>query len=179
MMRLEDIDHSLYGENDVNGIVTYYLDPELTKPYTGVIYSKFRGKIESEAEFIDGLMNGLEYVYNEEEELIVINECRGNVGFGIAKEFEKGQLTSVSIVYNNGLVKFLDIGSNNEIINNQKFYYDVSKGDKIPEGDKAFVMMSYDKLPKYIKILLELSDKELVEYEFKKENPYLRPPYNI
>lgn len=178
-IRLEDIDHSLYVEDDVNGEHIYYLDPELTKPYTGVIYSKFKGKIESEAEFIDGLMNGLEYVYNEEEELIVINECRGNVGFGIAKEFDKGQLMSVSIVYNGGLVKFLEIGSNNEIINNQKFYYDVSKGDKIPEGDGALGMKRYEKLPKYIKILLELSDKELIEYEFKKENPYLRPPYNI
>ncbi|UVD78668.1 hypothetical protein NWE55_11110 [Myroides albus] len=179
MMRLEDIDHSLYVQDDVNGEHIYYLDPELTKPYTGVIYNKWRGKIESEAEFIDGLKNGLEHVYNEEEELILISECRGNIEFGISKEFEKGYLTSVSINYNGRLVKYLEIGHNYEIINVQKFYYDVTKGDKIPEGDKIITKMSYERLPKYIRILLELSDKELVEYEFKKGNPYLRPPYNI
>ncbi|MBB1150054.1 MULTISPECIES: hypothetical protein [unclassified Myroides] len=179
MMRLEDIDDSFYVENDVNGIVTYYLDPELTKPYTGVIYNKWQGKIESEAEFIDGLKNGLEHVYNEEEELILISECRGNIEFGISKEFEKGYLTSVSINYNGRLVKYLEIGHNYEIINVQKFYYDVTKGDKIPEGDKIITNMSYERLPKYIRMLLELSDKELVEYEFKRDNPYLRPPYNI
>ncbi|MTG99211.1 MULTISPECIES: hypothetical protein [Myroides] len=179
MMRLEDIDDSFYVENDVNGIVTYYLDPELTKPYTGVIYNKWQGKIESEAEFIDGLKNGLEHIYNEDGEPIQINECRGNVMFGITKEFQKGYLTSVSIVYNNSYIKSLDVNRNKEIIDIQKNYYDVTKGDKIPEGDKILTNMSYERLPKYIRMLLELSDKELVEYEFKRDNPYLKPPYNI
>ncbi|MDM1409110.1 hypothetical protein [Myroides sp. DF42-4-2] len=161
MMRLEDIDHSLYVEDDVNGIVTYYLDPELTKPYTGVIYNKWRGKIESEAEFIDGLKNGLEYIYNEDEEVIQINECRGNVIFGVVKEYEKESLKSVSIVYNNSFLKILNV--NLEDFNVLR-HYDNQYGNELPH---------------YLKSLLQLSNKQLIEYEFKKDNPYLRPPYNI
>lgn len=175
--RLEDIDDSLYSENDVNGVVSYYLDPALTQPYTGIIYTKFGGKIESEAAYIDGLMNGLEYVYNEEEELIQLTECRGNVHFGVSKEFENEKLSVVCINYNGSLVKVVYLGENQEIVSTEKYYYDVTKGDEVPQGYSALTRISYEELPQYIQLLLELSDQELVDYEFQEENPYLRPPY--
>ncbi|MBB1148817.1 MULTISPECIES: hypothetical protein [unclassified Myroides] len=178
-MRLEDTDRCLYVEDDVNGESVYYLDPALTLPYTGVIYTTYRGKIESEAVYFQGLKNGLEYVYNEEGEIIQIDECRGNVQFGISKEFENNRLSSISINYNNSWVKVLYVGENCEIIDTQKYYYDVTKGDEVPQGNASLTRMPYECLPSYIRLLLELSDQELVDYEFKDENPYLRPPYTI
>ncbi|MBB1150797.1 hypothetical protein H4K35_11850 [Myroides sp. NP-2] len=159
--RIENIDEILYTEDDLNGYPIYYLDLELTKLFTGIIYSKFKGKIENEAEYIEGLKNGLEYIYNEDEEVIQINECRGNVIFGVVKEYEKESLKSVSIVYNNSFLKILNVNLDDF---NVLRHYDNQYGNELPH---------------YLKSLLQLSNKQLIEYEFKKDNPYLRPPYNI
>lgn len=156
-LRLEDTDESLYMKNDFNGNAVYFLDKELTKPFIGEVYVVFKDKIESEAQYINGSKNGVEYIYNSNQEIEQINQCRGNVIFGVSKEFENRKLKTVSIVYNNNFIKIIEINSN------QKDYITLKVCDN-KYGNK---------LPIYLKNLLKLNDEELINYEFSLDNPNL------
>ncbi|WP_407402735.1 hypothetical protein [Chryseobacterium sp.] len=86
------------------------IDKELTKAYSGEIYSIFKGKIESEAQYINGSKNGLEYIYNSNGDLEQINECRGNLIFGVSKEYdENGNIKTASVVFNNNHLKVIEV----------------------------------------------------------------------
>lgn len=155
-LRLEDIDDRLFTKNDRNGYAVYFLDQGLTQPFTGEIYVKFNDTIESEAEYKNGYKNGIEYIYNSEGNLEQTNENRGNVIFGISKEYdEDGNMVIASIVYNNDYLRSVESIDNN--IQETKAY-----DDKFGES-----------LPEYIQKLLKLSNEEVFNYEFKINNPYL------
>lgn len=156
--RLEDTDDSLFFKDDINGYAMYYLDKELTKAYSGEIYSIFKGKIESEAQYINGSKNGLEYIYYSNGDLEQINECRGNVIFGVSKEYdENGNIKTASIVYNNNHLKVIEV---DRILDE---YNIIDYREKRHESG----------LPSYMEYLLNLSNDELVNYEFKTDNPNL------
>lgn len=157
-LRLEDIDDLLYYKDDINGYAMYFIDKELTKGYSGEIYSIFKGRIESEAQYINGSKNGLEYIYNSNGDLEQINECRGNVLFGVSKEYdEKGNIKTASVVYNNNHLKVIEL---NRILNE---YNIIDYREKRHENG----------LPSYIEYLLGLSNEELINYEFKTDNSNL------
>lgn len=156
-LRYEDIDSNLYTKNDSNGNAIYFLDKEFKKPFTGEIYVMFKHKIESEAEYKNGYKNGLEYIYYANENLQQINEYKGNVLFGISKEYDENEnLISVSIVWNNSYIKVIEIRENQI---DKVTFYEEARNIKI--------------LPEYIKILLQLSEEELINYEFRPNSPYL------
>ncbi|MBK1895146.1 hypothetical protein [Chryseobacterium paridis] len=156
VLRLEDTDDRLYTKNDINGEAIYFLDKEFTQPFTGEIFIKYKDEVESEAEYKNGYKNGIEYIYTSEGILEQTNENKGNLIFGISKEYdEEGQVVISSIVYNNDYLKSVEIV------------------DGVIRETTAYNNKYGEALPEYIKMLLSLSDEEVFNYEFKINNPYL------
>lgn len=117
---------------------------------------KFNDTIESEAEYKNGYKNGIEYIYNSDGNLEQANENRGNVIFGISKEYDAdGNTVIASIVYNNDYLRSVE-----------------SVDDRTPET-KVYDDKFGNSLPEYIQKLMKLSNKEIFNYEFKINNPSL------
>lgn len=155
-LRLEDTDDRLYTKNDSNGFAVYFLDKECKEPFTGEIYVKFKDAIESEAQYKNGYKNGIEYIYDSDGNLEQANENKGNVMYGVSKEYdENGNIVNASIVFNNEYLKSI------ELIDGT-FQETTSYQDKFGEF-----------LPDYLRELLSLSKEELFNYEFKPDNPHL------
>ncbi|HAO08151.1 MULTISPECIES: hypothetical protein [Chryseobacterium] len=155
-LRLEDIDDRFYTKNDINGNAVYFLDKEFKEPFTGEIFVTFNGVLESEAQYKNGYKNGIENIYNSNGILEQTNENRGNVIFGVSKEFnEEGDVVISSIVYNNDYIRSVE-NSDGEVVETQS--YTGKYGENLPE---------------YLQNLLRLSKEDLFNYEFKSENPYL------
>lgn len=155
-LRLEDIDDRLHTKNDFNGNAVYFVDEECKQPFTGEIFVKFNGLLESEAQYKNGCKNGVENIYNSDGILEQTNENRGNVIFGVSKEFDvTGNILVSSIVYNNDYIRSVEI-ADGKIVETKP--YNGKYGENLPE---------------YLQLLLQLSKEDLFNYEFKNENPYL------
>lgn len=148
--------NDLYLKDDPSsGESDYYIDKDLTIPYSGIVIDEINGIIVWKFDVKNGKRTGLEYLYSSDGKIEQINECRGNVMLGVSKEFdEEGNVKSSSVVYNNYHIRV--IKKNNELIS-EIISYDGSLGE----------------LPEYLHKLLKLSDKELIEYKFRTDNPYL------
>ena len=128
------------------------------KKYDGVVYDIIDDKIYWIFEVKDGLQNGLEITYYEGTDVIHQKvEYKDNFQYGLSKEYnEQGELQFISIVYDNDYLEITQI-----------------------EDGKFKKLETYDKkrhengLPSYIEYLLSLSNEELVNYEFKADNPNL------
>ncbi|MEH3113019.1 hypothetical protein [Pedobacter terrae] len=155
-LRLEDIDDRLYTQNDINGNAVYFLDREFKLPFTGVLLVKFNNRLESEAQYQNGRKNGIENVYNSAGILEQTSEYRGNVIFGVSKEFDaEGIVMISSIVYNNDYLRTVEMVKGK--IGETQTY-----NGKYGEG-----------LPAYLQNLIKLSNEDLFHYSFKSQNPYL------
>ena len=102
-MKKIDVYDLFTGHDDATGEHIYYEDKEGTKPYNGIAFEIFRGKLCSEFEVKDGYNTGIEKTYYEDTgELQGVFEMERNTVNGIAKEFYKnGKMQCQSIVINN------------------------------------------------------------------------------
>ncbi len=118
--------------------------------FTGRVYDTYDDKISWVFDVKDGLQNGIDKVYYEGTNILEqISEYRDNMQFGISKEFnEEGKLQSVSVVWNNKYLKTIFL-ENSKVINQQ----DNFNTNKI-------------KYPKEILRLLNMPNKNLIEYNF-------------
>ena len=118
--------------------------------FTGKVYDTNNDKINWIFEVKDGLQNGLEETYHEGTTIIEqIAEYKDNMQFGISKEFnEDGSLNSISIVWNNKYLKTIFVKKSKVININES--YDIEK----------------IKYPEKILMLLNLSDDDLIQYNF-------------
>lgn len=97
-LRLEDIDDRLYTQNDINGHAVYFLDEEFKVPFTGVLLVKFNNLLESGAQYQNGRKNGIENIYDSAGILEQTSEYRGNVIFGVSKEFNAERIVMISSI---------------------------------------------------------------------------------
>lgn len=155
--RVEDIDNSLFVKNDINGNAMYFLDANFSIAFEGEIYSVFINQIESEAQYKNASKNGLEYIYNANQEIEQINECRGNLIFGVSKEFQDNKLKYVSVVYNNNHLLVVEILEESKVYKLLKY-----QTEQLDEN-----------LPIYLQNLLDLPIENLIDYEFQIDNPNL------
>lgn len=150
----------LYTKGDsLTGESLYYLDSNFSQPYNGWAIEMFKGEINWEFEIKNGKQNGIEKVY-ENGHLIQVDEYKDNLQYGVSKEYDKnGNLTSVSVVWNNDHIKTIYLKNNqiDEVILYREF--NIQKT-----------------LPEYINKLCQLSEEELINYKFDSNNPHLDYP---
>lgn len=162
MINIKDINISLekdlFTKPDHNGESIYFFDKELQELYTGILIENSGNTMIWWSEYIDGVQNGVEKVFNEEGQLEQISECKNNMHVGISKEYDEfNNLIFVGIKWNNGYVKGLHLDTDKKIIKKEE---DESWINNFPISD------DFNKL-------LKLTDQELVNYEFKTNNPNL------
>ncbi|WP_407402737.1 hypothetical protein [Chryseobacterium sp.] len=112
MIKIKDINISLekdlFSKPDHNGESIYFLDKELQELYTGILIETSGDIMIWWSEYIDGVQNGVEKVFNNEGQLEQISKCKYNMHVGISKEYnEFNNLIFVGIKWNNGYVKEL------------------------------------------------------------------------
>ena len=142
---MEKYFEELYSKGDhISGESDSYIDKNLTIPYDGTVINKDGDIIIWKFEVRNGKRTGLEYIYYSNGKIEQINECRGNLTFGVSKEFDQnGNLRSVSIVWNNGYLRTIHINNNKiEKIDNYK--------------------PTINRLPEKISYLFTLSNEELI-----------------
>lgn len=157
MISIRNIDEfykkTLFSKPDSNGESIYYIDEQLKKPYTGIlIETKAHKTVIWWSEYIDGFQNGVEKNYDFDGILEQVSECKYNMHVGVSKEYDKlGHLTSVAIKWNNGYIRTIYLDSNKQIINK--------------EDDQNWI--NNFPIPDDFKKLLNLTDEELIIYDFK------------
>lgn len=154
---MEKLFKELYLKDDsISGEYDYYLDDLFTKPYQGIVIDKVNDILMWKFDVRKGKRTGLEYVYNTDGKLEQINECRNNLMFGVSKEYnEIGKIKTTSIVYNNSYLKIIEVNEKQSVV--------------LENYDNRYE----EKLPSYLQKLLLLSNEELVDYEFRNDNPNL------
>ncbi|WP_407402739.1 hypothetical protein [Chryseobacterium sp.] len=147
----------LYLKDDpISGESDYYLDELFKNPYNGVVIDKVNDILMWKFDVRKGKRTGLEYVYNTDGKVEQINECRNNLMFGVSKEYDNNEdVKTASIVYNNSYLKIVEVNEKQNVV--------------LENYDNRYE----DKLPEYLRKLLLLSNQELVNYEFKTDNPNL------
>jgi len=145
---LKNIDE-LYTTADHNGETLYFIDALLAIPYTGIVVDKSDNIVEWMFETVNGKQEGLEKTYFPNGKLKQIAEYKNNLQYGVSKEYDQeGNMTSASIVWNNGYIKTLVINEGQVVSVDEKHFADNTK------------------IPDRISYLLELSQKELINYQF-------------
>lgn len=129
----------LYEKCDINGESVYFTDQECKMLYTGHVEYYFNGILCWEADIVNGIMEGLEKVYNNETgELESVNEKKYNMSNGLSIEYYKnGKIKSISTNINNCLIDFYDYDENGNIsatsfLDEKDIHYCLVK-NKIPE----------------------------------------------
>lgn len=154
----DSLEKDLFAKPDYNGESVYFLDKELTKPYTGILIETYDNYTIWWSEYINEVQNGIEKVFNDDGQLEQISECKNNMHVGISKEYdESNKLIFVAIKWNNGYVK--------------KIYLDENKNIIKKEEDESWIRNF--PIPDNFLQLIKLSDQELINYEFKIDNPNL------
>ncbi|MGD1841439.1 MAG: hypothetical protein ACFB0B_11165 [Thermonemataceae bacterium] len=119
--------------------------------FTGEVYDTLDNKINWIFDVKNGLQNGIEKTYQEGSDVLEqITENKDNMQFGVSKEFdEKGNLQSVSVVWNNKFLKTIFLRGSKPIKKEES--YDIYEG----------------KYPEKIIRLLNLTDNDLIKYNFE------------
>lgn len=143
---------TLFSKPDYNGESIYYLNEQLEQSYTGILIETVAHDITIWwSEYIDGFQNGIEKIFNGDGQLEQISECKYNMHVGISKEYdEQGNLILVAIKWNNGYIKSMDVDINKKIINKEEYER----------------WLNNYPIPDDFKKLLNLTDQELIDYEF-------------
>ncbi len=153
ILRLEDIDDSLFSINDDNGESIYFLDKKHKKPFNGIVYGVFQSKLDYEVEIKNGYKNGIELSYSSDGYIEQISECKHNLLYGVSKEYrEDNSLATVSVVLNNNHLKVVEVDPNGNGIRVVQYQSELHKN-----------------IPEDILYLLNLPEEELIAYPFKSE----------
>lgn len=130
---------NLYEKCDINDESVYFVDQECKIPYIGHVEYYFNGILCWEADIVNGIMEGLEKVYNNETgELESVNEKKYNMSNGLSIEYyENGKIKSISTNIDNCLIDFYDYDENGNIsstsfLDEKDIHYCLVK-NKIPE----------------------------------------------
>ena len=104
----------LFEKYDINDEPVYFTDPECQMPYTGTVEEYLDGKTCWEADVVDGMMEGIEKIYNHESgKLEAIYEKKHNLDNGLSIEYyENGKIKNIFTTIDNLLIDFYDYDEN-------------------------------------------------------------------
>ena len=144
-LHIKDLENKNHKNDGSFGVFFYK-----GEKFTGKVYDTFDERISWIFNVKDGVQSGVEESYYEGTDVLEqVAEYENNMQFGVSKEFsEDGDLQTISVVWNNAYLKTIFL-ENSKIIKKENSF-DLNK-------------ITY---PEKILVLLNLSNKDLINYKF-------------